>query len=446
MPQRRRPQDPHRVRPNGKPGQAGGSGPPDARTAAVLSLQRAAGNAAVGALIQRDDNAATAPQQTSTAPPQQGTDTTVDFGWFSARTFDMLLAGSVVLVGRLESDVKDLGEWSEKERAEEWILWVQSWQPYLEKQGNAALTPEAATKAREYLAEYLEIRESVRAESDRRVTDQLRRARQDAEDAAKEAEKLKPKLDDALREAFRSGDESMIEKAADVSGTALDIGLSLNELSHKISEAISAAHEIEELEAASKFTEGLNALNKGLAVVNLAFAVTGEKKTTELEEGARWIGVATTAFASLVTLAALPAHMALYADLYLAPMTKVIIEEIGKLTDTLHDLNKEWVEFSGEPMYPGAEPGGDEMFKFMVEVMHASAPEGVPSFPGEVKDFLVEQREALEAGAGEEVPTSGWWFWRKLDTKDATDWVYWHRTKIWAMFYGSMKVPEKKRT
>jgi hypothetical protein len=410
--------------------------------AVVLRLQRTAGNVAVGAILQRDD---TATQSPAPPAPQPVTDTSVDFGWFTAHTFSDVANGGRVLIGQLESDMKDLGWFSARERAEEWIAWIQFWEPYLDKQGSAALTPEAATKARDYIKDYVSIREAITAESDSRVRDELRRARQRAEDAAAEAQKMKPKLDDALRDAFRTGDESMIEKVADVSGTALDIGLGFNEIARKISEQIAESHGLGELAPLSKFTEALDGLNKGLAAVNLAFALTGEKKTTELEEGARWIGVASTAFASLVTLAALPAHMALYADLYLVPMTKAIIAQLGHVTELLHEENKQWVEFSGEPLYPGAEPGGEEMFKFMVDVMHASGPEGVPALPKEVQKFLYEHREALEAGAKEEVPTTGWWFWRDIDKKEAVDWVYYHRDRIWAMFYGSMKVPEKKK-
>jgi hypothetical protein len=408
----------------------------------VLKLQRTAGNAAVRTMLQRDDTASPAAQP---AAAQPSTDTSVDFGWFTANTFTDVANGGRVLVGGLESEMKDLGSFAARERAEEWIAWIQFWEPYLDKQGSAPLTPEAAAKARGYIKDYISIREAITAESDSRVRDELRRARQRAEDAAAEAQKMKPKLDDALRDAFRSGEESLIEKAADVSGTALDIGVAFNELSRKISEEIGKVHELGELAPISKFTEALDGLNKGLAVINLAFALTGEKKTTELEEGARWIGVATTAFASLVTLAALPAHMALYADLYLVPMTKAIIAQLGHVTELLHEENKDWVEFSGEPMYPGAEPGGEEMFKFMVNVMHAAGPEGVPSLPKEVQSFLLEHREALEAGAKEEVPTTGRWFWRDIDTKEAAEWVYYHRDRLWAMFYGSMKVPEKKK-
>jgi hypothetical protein len=47
----------------------------------------------------------------------------------------------------------------------------------------------------------------------------------------------------------------------------------------------------------------------------------------------------------------------------------------------------------------------------------------------------------LEAGAGEEVPTEGWWFWRDLSTERARRWLFNNRDRVWGMFYGSRSVP-----
>ena len=103
------------------------------------------------------------------------------------------------------------------------------------------------------------------------------------------------------------------------------------------------------------------------------------------------------------------------------------------------------MEFSGELYRPSAEPGGNKMFHFMIDVMRAKSAEDVPPITGGVKEYFLEHRGPIEEGAEEEVPTSGWWFWRKLDTAEAREWVFKHRDRVWAMFYGSMKVPDKKR-
>jgi hypothetical protein len=58
-----------------------------------------------------------------------------------------------------------------------------------------------------------------------------------------------------------------------------------------------------------------------------------------------------------------------------------------------------------------------------------------------VAEYLVEHREALEAGAGEAVPTEGWWFWRDLRSDRARNWIFRNRDRVWAMFYGNRTVP-----
>jgi hypothetical protein len=84
------------------------------------------------------------------------------------------------------------------------------------------------------------------------------------------------------------------------------------------------------------------------------------------------------------------------------------------------------------------------MFDFMLAVMHASDASGVPSIDDDVEDYLYDHRDKLEAGAEEEVPTSGWWLWNSLDTAAARKWVFDHRQSVWNMFYGSMPVPTRR--
>jgi hypothetical protein len=93
-------------------------------------------------------------------------------------------------------------------------------------------------------------------------------------------------------------------------------------------------------------------------------------------------------------------------------------------------------------MYPAAEPGSEEMFRFMIAVMRAEASDKVPGIPAPVKTYLLEHRRAFGAGAKKDVPTTGWWFWRELDSQRARQWLFANRRVIWAMLYGSMPVPE----
>ena len=134
--------------------------------------------------------------------------------------------------------------------------------------------------------------------------------------------------------------------------------------------------------------------------------------------------------------------MSLMNTLYIKPALKVITKQIGVLVGHLSDINRISVAATGDLMYPNAEPG-EAMFDFMIAVMHAGDASGVPPIKGGVESYLFDHREKLEAGTDEEVPTSGWWFWRDLDTARTRSWVFIHRKQVWAMFYGSMEVPNR---
>jgi hypothetical protein len=141
----------------------------------------------------------------------------------------------------------------------------------------------------------------------------------------------------------------------------------------------------------------------------------------------------------------LPPHMSLYTTLWIKPALKVITKQISMLVEQLSDINRVSVAATGDLMYPGAEPGGQAMFDLMVAVMHASDVAGVPKIEGNVEEYLFKHREKLEAGAEEPVPTSGWWLWEDLNSEEARTWLFDHRQRVWAMFYGSMKVPSRPK-
>jgi hypothetical protein len=271
----------------------------------------------------------------------------------------------------------------------------------------------------------------------------LRQARDEAATVEEELKALQPELDDGLRAAYRSGKDSAIETATHMIGTSLEIGHAIQHLSREITEEFAKWKEIH-LPEVSRFTEGLGLLAKGLAVINLAFALTEEKRATELEEGMRLVGLAGETFAAGVSILDAPAPMVLYANLYLMPAIKIIMAQIGQLVEIFHKENVEWVKLTGELYRCNVEPGGCSMFDFMLKVMRAGSDQDVPVLVDPVKKYLMDHREQLEAGTDEEIPTTGWWFWRDIESGEARKWMFAHRRRIWAMFYGSMPVPEQR--
>jgi hypothetical protein len=384
-------------------------------------------------------------RQVSPAETSSAKSTSVEFGWFTADTHAALAALMRLAAGETETDTRGLSSGDPLyERALLSIDEMRSTAEWLNTKGMQPLTAEMASRGRVLLAERDEIYVQLAELRAARVRNQLRLAKREADVAAERAEMLKPRMDDGLRAAYRSGDEAVIREAAHGIGYVLDLGVAIHELARQIMEEYVAPAIDIELEEATRFAEGLVKLNKGLVLINLALALTEEKRATDLEEGARWIGLASEAFATAAAVASAPFHV-LYAQLSVIPMLKLIIHQIGNLTEAMHGENVQWVAFEGQLRYCEAEPGGCQMFDFMVAVMDGDSEAGVPVVPSEVKRYLVDHREQLEAGADEEVPTSGWWFWRSLDSSRARHWIFEHRKTVWGMFYGSMAVPTPRK-
>lgn len=383
---------------------------------------------------------------------------TFRIGWLvdevRIENYHQLFMASRFAVFQLRNDIEGLEAGSlDLDRARKWIEEVEAWQPFIEAQGEQSLSEASNVMAHKYLDEWFAIEHGIDEAKQARMRRELWNAQAKANSAAEQVEQLKPKLANGLRAAYRTGDESKIKEAADVVGTALDIGMGVRELSRMIAEKV-AEHLETELAEAGKLTEGLEKFNRALAVLNLALIITDhERKATELEQGMKEIADASSAFAALATLGKLAPHIGLYANLYLVPMVKAIMAGVSRLVNQLHEANIEWVEFSGDIMYPAAEPGGQEMFDYMVSAMHAASADAMPPITKPIQEYLFDHREALEAGARTstereeegEVPTKGWWFWRRLDTPKALEWLFEHRERVWAMFYGAMRVPEPRR-
>src|SRR5262249_9555832 len=135
--------------------------------------------------------------------------------------------------------------------------------------------------------------------------------------------------------------------------------------------------------------------------------------------------------------------------LYRVPMTKAIMAMLSRLIDQLHEENKDWVALTGEFGREGAEPGSRKLnanvlLRFMATVMRADSAEDLPAVTPAIAEYFIDHREALDAGALEEMPTKGWWWWRSLDTRKGREWLFQNRGRIWAMLYGSMEVPASR--
>ena len=203
---------------------------------------------------------------------------------------------------------------------------------------------------REGLDDIRQMRRDIEWEKGAPRRDAIRRAAAEAERVAAEYRRLEPKLLDAARAAFRADDDSLKSLAdfLDKHGTNLDIGLGIFEMSRDISGALMKAKGLD-VPPIGKFADALGKLNKGLSALNLALSLRGEAGKTELDKGINGIGFAAGAFSALGTLLGASAHIGLYANLYLVPLTKACLEGVAKLGEHMHEQNKTWVEAFGAP-------------------------------------------------------------------------------------------------
>jgi hypothetical protein len=429
------------------------------RAQIITGLSRSAGNRAVGRWLAGEVLAR------QPAPAKAPTRESVDLGWFDAVTNLQLAAAGRLAVGELEHDMEDLdGASAAWGRADEWLETVKAWLPYLDTKPSESIETTIASQARRLLKEYGEIRRAIQEEKLTSLREAYRRAERAAQAAADEAEALQPKLDDALRAAFRKGDSSAVKEAVSTVKGAISVGRNLRTLAFDISKEllklkppsgtqmyIRQPWDITkpirvEIVSVSKYTDMLTKLGRGLSVISMALTIADRsQRATEIEQGMKdlndVLGVSTDLGSAVGGLAP---HMSLMTTLYIKPVLKVITKQIGRLVDDLSDVNRTSVAVTGDLMYPGAEPGGQEMFDFMRIVMKADRADQTPMITGKVEEFFYGHRDKLEAGAEEEVPTSGWWLWEGLDTTQARQWVFDHRRRVWAMFYGSMNPPARK--
>jgi hypothetical protein len=151
-----------------------------------------------------------------------------------------------------------------------------------------------------------------------------------------------------------------------------------------------------------------------LAAANTLYAAANMRAPTELGTAVNQINTLTGAFSAGGSLLGLSAHIGLYTNLYLAPLTQAILANLNViLTNYIHEQNVV-AAAAGFYVHARVEPGGEPMFRFMQEVMRARRPEDMPRVPEAVEDYMLDFRSLISAGVGSELPTTGYWFWREL--------------------------------
>lgn len=396
----------------------------------IVQMQQRIGNQAMQQLIQNriDTNAA----QTAQASPAR-------FGPYAPQTYRQLLSISLTLANDLRRQLEEVEEGVPiRAECEEWLNGIQLLQPYLLGRGEEPIDSITASQAAAWYEELLRLRTNLQAYKRERIERNLESAKNALAQEGTRLLEQRDAMRDQMRSAFLSGDENAIAQAANYIGTATDIGLGVQELARKMAETIAEARG-GTIPAVSRYTEMISVINKTLAAANMMYSLANIQGPTELVTAANGINAMAGVFSSGGTLIGLSAHMGLYANLYLVPLTQAILTHVTAiLSRHLHELNVVSAH-TGFPLEMSSEPGGWPMFHFMMRVMRDGVvPDPVPE---DVADYLLDQREMLEKGAGSAVPTTGMLFWRSLDEASIGQWVLANRQALWSMFYGSMPLP-----
>ena len=311
----------------------------------------------------------------------------------------------------------------------------------------------------------LGLRVAVHDDKLSQVKDELKHEREAATKAAKKAKALLPRMDDALRAAFRQGSHNTLREVASTVGSVISTGSDLHSL------ATAIADEIYRLPIAKdpkhwmykpnspqikrtigKCTEALGKINRGLSTLEVVLTVLDRRKrATEAEQGMKELSDAVTIITGLPSVLgfSLMPHFSIYTNFYLKPALETISKQIGVLVGIRSSQNRDFVQVTGNLLSGIVEPGGQEMFDLMVQVMHAKNDSRVPELPSGVKEYLFQHREKLSAGlspSATAVPTEGRWMFQKYsDGPQGRIWLFTYRRDIWAMLYGSMPVPTPKQ-
>lgn len=281
---------------------------------------------------------------------------------------------------------------------------------------------------------------------------------------------LEPKMRDLQRSAFRKGSEDTLTNVANTFALYLDSSLVAKDWLETATttmkdvkylgttlRAQKAMHDIpiswEDTMVQSrnsrvvKFLDAADKLNKAFATFQLlsgALDLLGGQKTKS-DIGSKGVSYATTVASAGGTLLGASAFFGLYNNFYIGPMVSKILSQLEVLKDLLStEQNHPLIQLGYLDLVNwDIEPGGREMFDYMMKVMKATSALEVPAPSGDVLEYFDDNEDDFNAGAmgKDDLPTEGLIF-TSVKGSDAKYWIYKHRADVWGMLYGSMPVPK----
>ncbi len=223
-----------------------------AEVAAVLRLQRAAGNGAVGMLLAGlggrglppatpegagalAPGAALAVQRQ--APPAPAA--SLSMGPVTVSTFDGLLAASHLLTSQLTTDAADVpaGEPS-RTAADDLVKQARAWEPYLLGKGGDSLDEAAVNQAQVWYQAFTRARQDLETYKKAKARADMEKSASEADEARAAVEGIPDQLADYQRGAFLAKNEDLLEKLTTTVGKALQVSSALLEIHEKCMEMV----------------------------------------------------------------------------------------------------------------------------------------------------------------------------------------------------------------
>jgi hypothetical protein len=269
-------------------------------------------------------------------------------------------------------------------------------------------------------------------------------------------EAAEPALRERQRSAFRAGDESALLQVADTLATILDTALTTKST---IQEALAFSDSLRflggtgpgkiidvsgKVSGVLEIAEKVNKWYAAFQLARMALDLMTPGKTSSAG-GMKGVSAMATVMSAGGTLLGASAGFTLYSNLYIGPMVSACLDQLKRIEDTLsRTTNRAWIEM-GKFDYVNwsIEPGGREMFDYLLQVMRASSGADLPIPRGKANDYLVDNEDDFDAGIGgkDGMPMTGHWFWRDTDDDSIRQWLFRHRKDMWAMLYGDCPVP-----
>ncbi|MFD0744436.1 hypothetical protein ACFQ1L_23430 [Phytohabitans flavus] len=309
---------------------------------------------------------------------------------------------------------------------------------------------------RDWYDTYVRAINSVRSEQAAETARRVQAAVDEVKKALAALEAAEPALRERQRSAFRAGDESALLEVADALATILDNSLTTKST---IEEALAFSDSLRFLggtgpgkivDVSGKvggvlaIAEKLNKWYAGFQLARVALDLMATGKTSSADAMKGIAGMATIMSAGGTLLGA-SAGFTLYSNLYIGPMVSACLAQIKRLEDTLsRTTNRSWIQM-GKFDYVNwlLEPGGREMFVYMLDLMRASSSSEVSIPRGKVNAYFVDNEDDFDAGIGDKpgMPMTGHLWWRDTDDDRIRQWLFRNRKDMWAMLYGDCPVP-----